>query len=87
MKFADMPETFEQARYWTKVYNHAVDYGLCPKCAAQLAWGHQIGFRRVEHRPCETCLPLVVRLSSERANGWRTVAGDAGSGARWRAER
>lgn len=70
------PETLRQAKTWESVKNKALKFGLCPRCASQLAWGHQGGFTTV-HPPCAECAPLVATLPKARANGWRTVVGDA----------
>ncbi len=55
-------ETLSQARHWDKRKSRYVAYGLCHRCAAQAAWGHQCGFNRVA-APCDGCAPIVARVA------------------------
>ena len=76
------PETPSEASGWEAVKKRGLDFGLCIRCASQLAWGCQNGFTTV-HPPCEACAPLVALLPRERPNGWRTVNGASRDGANW----
>lgn len=49
----DKPETPRQAATWENVKNRYAEAGLCNACAGQAAYGHQMGFARVQP-PCET---------------------------------
>ncbi len=80
------PETESQARTWARVMQHALDFGLCDACAAQLAWACQNGFATV-HPPCASCAAAVLRLPVPKLNGWRTVAGSASDRRAWAALR
>ena len=71
---ADKPETIHQARTWDGNKNRYIRYGLCVKCASQAAWGHQIGWGRLEHYPCSKCAPIVQGFPQQSAHpGWRKV--------------
>lgn len=71
---ADKPETIHQARTWDGNKNRYLRYGLCIKCASQAAWGHQIGWGRLEHYPCSKCAPIVQGFPQQSAHpGWRKV--------------
>jgi len=50
----DPPENIEQARYWQLIKNRYQAAGLCNGCAGQAAYGHQLGFTRVQD-PCSAC--------------------------------
>lgn len=52
------PETLAQARRWETTKRRYIGAGLCDKCAAQAAWGHQIGFSRI-NAPCADCAAVV----------------------------
>lgn len=77
------PETESQAASWERVKVHALAFGLCTACAAQLAWGHSAGGFSSIHPPCASCAAAVRRLPVEKPNGWRTVAGVASSRRAW----
>lgn len=79
------PETVAQAIAWDKVKANAVRFGLCHRCAAQLAWLLQEGGGPV-HPPCDACAPLVATLPKPKPNGWRTVRGSAHDARNWRSE-
>jgi len=68
------PETLTEARYWDKVCSQVRRLGLCNKCAAQYAWGVQIGFT-YSHPPCSKQCQAIVDASQgrPRPNGWRTM--------------
>lgn len=83
MKVASMPpETISQARTWDRVKTLYLRDGLCHACAAQAAWGHQLGFGYVVNRPwgdsarikapCRVCAPIVATFPVARPNGWRS---------------
>ena len=40
----DEPETIDQAIVWETTKNAYLRDGLCHRCAAQAAWGHQCGW-------------------------------------------
>lgn len=69
------PETMAQAKRWEKVNQRYLKKGLCVKCASQASWGHQLGFKNVEHDPCETCRPIIDSFPVEhRMNtAWRSM--------------
>ncbi len=76
------PETPGQAFTWETVKNKALDFGLCHRCASQLAWGHQNGFSSLRP-PCRECTPLIASLPKVRPNGWRSVEGTASRATSW----
>lgn len=77
------PETPGQAELCDRVTRLAHNLGgLCWRCSAQLAFGHQNGFASV-HPPCASCAPVVQRLPVAKLNGWRTVAGIAADRRSW----
>ena len=74
---SERPETLAQAKTWETVKGRYLAAGLCHRCAAQAAWGHQIGFSRLEHAPCQTCAAVVAAMPKQQPNGWRSlVRGD-----------
>jgi hypothetical protein len=56
---ADRPETVRQARTWETVKGHYEDAGLDGGCAGQAAYGHQLGFAKV-NPPCDHCSYIVL---------------------------
>ena len=67
------PETIEQARRWDVQKSRALAFGLCDRCAAQFAWGLQIGFAK-SRPPCASCAQiLAVAVGERRPNGWTNV--------------
>lgn len=70
---ADRPETMRQARTWEIVKNRYRKLGLCYRCACQAAWGHQIGFSRIE-APCPGCAETLASFPDDAGNGWRKHA-------------
>lgn len=64
------PETLGQAVRWETVKNRYGRRGLRVRCAAQAAWGHQLGFGNV-HPPCGVCESVVVGFEVAERNGWR----------------
>jgi hypothetical protein len=69
------PETLSQARTFDRLNRRYLAVGLCYRCAAQAAYGHQLGFA-LSHQPCERCAPLVAELPTKRVNGWRSLAAE-----------
>jgi hypothetical protein len=64
-------ETLRQARTFDSNKEHYVSLGLCNPCAAQAAFGHQLGFSRSKP-PCQACRPVVALFSVKEANHWRS---------------
>jgi hypothetical protein len=54
----DQPETLRQARRWDQVKAGYLKRGLCSPCAAQLAWGQQLGPSHAAP-PCRECSALL----------------------------
>lgn len=65
------PETNRQALTWDATKRHYILLGLCPRCAAQAAWGHQQGFAKV-NPPCFACLPVVLTFPVNEHGEWRS---------------
>lgn len=65
-------ETPRQARRWQQVYGWYDRAGLCPRCSAQGAWGHQLGFSNVKS-PCAPCSAIVAEFPTPVANGWHQL--------------
>lgn len=63
------PETLSQAEWWQRVYGWYDRAGLCPRCCAQGAWGHQLGFSNVKP-PCNPCAVIVAEFPAKVSNGW-----------------
>jgi hypothetical protein len=76
------PETQSQAETWTRVETNAALFGLDHRCAAQLAWGAQLGFANV-HEPCDDCKALLADQPTVRPGGWRTPAGTLSLRSTW----
>lgn len=66
------PETMAQARAFDRKKKRYRRLGLCQPCAAQAAWGHQLGFGDLRP-PCTECLPIVAALPDDgpRGSKWR----------------
>lgn len=82
---APKPETLQQALTWQKVCRLAEAAGLCPRCAAQLAWGAQNGgggFSSVK-APCAPCTIVMLEWPVVRPNGWHTPRGTLSVPATW----
>ena len=55
-----MPESVGQARTWDRVKHEVMRLGVCEKCAAQYAWGVQVGFT-LSNPPCVACTRVVAQ--------------------------
>jgi hypothetical protein len=61
-----------QAKNWQANLQAHINVGLCHRCAAQVAWGIQIGFKHLEHSPCRECEPIINMLPRSTSNlKWR----------------
>lgn len=67
----DAPETIWQAGTFDSIKRRYVRLGLCSACAAQAAWGHQLGFSR-SNPPCQECQPLVDTFPVKKPNRWHS---------------
>lgn len=65
-------ETLRQARTFDSTKGHYVKLGLCKPCAAQAAWGHQLGFSELLHQPCDVCQVLVDTFPVSEPGRWRS---------------
>jgi hypothetical protein len=69
-------ETLCQARTWEVVKLRYIDVGLCERCAAQAAWGHQTqaGGWHGLRPPCASCAPVVAAFGLPKTNDdWRKL--------------
>ncbi len=68
----ETPETPAQAKVWENTARKYQDDGLCRPCAGQAAYGHQLGFSRVQP-PCDGCAPVVAGFPLPAGAGtpWR----------------
>ena len=71
-KATHRPETPRQAEKWQRVYGWYDRAGLCPRCSAQGAWGHQLGFTNVKP-PCNPCAVIVAEFPIETVGSWRQL--------------
>ncbi|WP_275778041.1 hypothetical protein [Paenarthrobacter sp. Y-19] len=62
-------ETVRQARSFDAYKRRYVRLGLCYPCAAQAAYGHQLGFS-LSKPPCHACQAVVDTFPVKRVNGW-----------------
>lgn len=69
--FDDPNETVRQATTFEGVRKHYIRLGLCSRCAAQAAFGHQLGFSRSKS-PCPVCQPIVDQFPTAKPNRWRS---------------
>ena len=70
------PETLAMAREWERTKTRYLRAGLCHKCAAQAAWGHQIGAGswHAIRPPCVDCVEIVELFPyPTRSPSWRAV--------------
>jgi len=69
-------ETVAQAVIWERVKVRYLRAGLRFACAAQAAWGHQVGAGGwcAINPPCEVCAELVAMFTYPTPNPvWRSV--------------
>jgi len=52
--------------------------GLCHRCAAQAAWGHQLGFSQSKP-PCPDCQPIVDTFPVRKPNNWHASSPHRGA--------
>lgn len=67
----DRVETLRQARIFDSAKRHYERLGLCGVCAAQAAWGHQLGFSGI-NPPCHRCQPIVDAFPVNKPGKWRS---------------
>lgn len=70
----DRPETMRQAHTWENVKRRYEAAGLCGGCAGQVAYGHQLGFAKIND-PCPACRSVVIpgeliKRHGDRAQRW-----------------
>lgn len=75
----DRVETLRQTQTFDTNKRHYKGLGLCHPCAAQAAWGHQLGFSRVTKQPCHECQPIVDRFPRARPGKWRSYSPRSGA--------
>jgi hypothetical protein len=71
-----LPETMRQAQRWDVIKLRYMDAGLCHRCAAQAAWGHQdnAGGWNDLQPPCDRCAPIVRGFPVPTTNPlWRKI--------------
>ena len=66
----ELPESRVQAKEFDRRKRAYRDAGLCHACAAQAAFGHQMGFLQV-HPPCASCVPIVMGFPYPAEGSWR----------------
>lgn len=66
------PETPLQADWWMRTKSWYERAGLCPRCSAQGAWGHQLGFSNVKP-PCNSCAAIVTEFPTSATNSWNQL--------------
>lgn len=73
------PESLHDARAHGRITELYKEDGLCTWCAAQVAYGHQHGFRAISKpkRDHVVCNAILAGLPKVQFNGWRSVAGAA----------
>ena len=67
------PETLGQAKAWEEVKGQYLVRGLCHRCAALAAYGHQLGHRAVD-LPCTVCRPIVDSFDLSAGGTWRKAS-------------
>jgi len=81
------PETPGQVEVWEQIKRQYVRLGLCHRCAAQAAYGHQLGFRALTTppheggEPCPECAPVVATFEFDAPGPWRKASRDRLRGA------
>lgn len=78
---ASRPETQGEAEAFHFTANHYRHLGLCHTCAAQAAYGHQLGFSLIDS-PCRVCATVVACMPKTEVNGWRSKS--PSTSAQWR---
>lgn len=78
----DANETPRQARTFSTVKGHYLTLGLCSPCAAQAAFGHQLGFSRSKP-PCNSCRAIIASFPVEEPGPWRSRSPRRGASAPW----
>jgi hypothetical protein len=76
MRKSTRPETLRQAQAWEHVKHRYVLAGLCERCAAQAAWGHQWGAGgwSALRPPCLGCFEIVELFAYPTTDPrWRCV--------------
>ena len=76
VRTASRPETPSMAREWEKTKVRYLRSGLCHRCAAQAAWGHQYGAGgwNAVRPPCSACSELIAMFAYPTINPvWRSV--------------
>lgn len=71
-------ETLRQARTFDSNKKHYAGLGLCSPCAAQAAWGHQVGFSGSKP-PCQKCQPIVDTFPVVKGGKWRSSSPRCGA--------
>jgi hypothetical protein len=66
----ELPESQSQVKEFDRRRRAYREAGLCHACAAQAAFGHQMGFLQV-HPPCSSCVPVVMGFPYPAENSWR----------------
>lgn len=67
-------EVLAEAERWDALSQAYRNAGLCAVCAAQAAYGSQLGFENVQ-RPCYRCKPRVAQFAgAQQPRNWRLLA-------------
>lgn len=67
------PETLGQAKAWEEIKGQYLARGLCHRCAALAAYGHQLGHRALD-LPCAVCRPIVDSFDLSTGGTWRKAS-------------
>jgi hypothetical protein len=70
------PETLRQAQEWDRVKARYLRAGLCHRCAAQAAFGHERGAGGWDaiYPPCAVCAELVALFAYPTTTpAWRAI--------------
>lgn len=78
----DANETPRQARTFSTMKGHYLTLGLCSPCAAQAAFGHQLGFSR-SNPPCDSCSSTIGTFPVREPGPWRSSSPRRGAQAPW----
>lgn len=67
-------ESPRMARRWQSNLSRYANAGLCPRCAGQAAFGHQLGWANV-FPPCSVCWPIVTSWANPTGSpsGWHVL--------------